>query len=109
MKNDVQELVELNLEIGEAENSADVDRLGELVAPQLAFMRRDGSVVNRSDYLGNVKAGERITDVESVCRYGNRAVVTCRITDGAAVTHNIRLFIKSAGRWRLLGWANEAL
>lgn len=109
MPGEIQELFLLNQEIGTAENAGDLNRLGEIVAPFLAFRRRDGTIVNRDAFLQNPKPGNREMQIESIHVYGNRAVVTCVVTDSGVVTHNIRLFTKEEGNWRLLGWANEPI
>jgi hypothetical protein len=63
--------------------------------------------VGRDGFLQNPKPGNRDLQVESIHVYRNRAVVTCMVTDSEVVTHNIRLFAKEGGDWKLLGWANE--
>jgi hypothetical protein len=107
MQSDIGELIRLNEEIGEVENAGELKRLGEIVAPKLAFRRRDGSIADRDEFLATPKPGKRVSEIDSVHVYASRAVVTCRVTDSGDVTHNIRLFIKMHGKWRLLGWANE--
>ena len=109
MQGEIQELFLLNQEIGTAENAGDLNRLGEIVAPFLAFRRRDGTIVNRDAFLQNPKPGNRETQIESIHLYGNRAVVTCVVVESGVSTHNIRLFAKEEGNWRLLGWANEPI
>src|SRR5262245_57605662 len=103
----IRELVQLNEEIGTAENDGNLKRLSEIVGPVLAFRRRDGTIVGRDGFLETPKPGKRETRVESVLVYGNRAVVTCVVTDSEVVTHNIRLFVTEGDDWKLLGWANE--
>ncbi|HUR52985.1 MAG TPA: hypothetical protein VMZ71_02555, partial [Gemmataceae bacterium] len=109
MQADISELIRLNEKIGELENVADdvgnLEKLKKIMAPTLAFRRRDEKIVGLDGY--QPKPGKRVTQIESVQVYVKRAVVTCKVTDGAAVTHNIRLFVKVDGKWRLLGWANE--
>jgi hypothetical protein len=109
MQEEIRELVLLNEEIGTAENAGDLRRLGEIVAPFLAFRRRDGLIVDRDAFLQTPRLGGRETRIESIQVYGNRAVITCIVTDSGAVTHNIRLFAKEEDNWRLLGWANEPI
>jgi hypothetical protein len=104
---EIKNLIQLNEQIEAAENAGNLQQLREIVAPKLAFQRRDGSVVDQDGFLSTPKPGARVTQIESVHVYGNRAVVTCRVIDSGAVTHNIRLFVKVDGKWRLLGWANE--
>jgi hypothetical protein len=103
---DITELIGRNEKINKAENDGDVKELGKYVASELAFQRRGGTIVNRDTFL-NPNAGDRKIEIESVHVYGNRAVVTCVVTASGLVTHNIRLFVKEGGEWRVLGWANE--
>jgi hypothetical protein len=53
----------------------------------------------------------RHTEIVSIDVFGNRAVVTCVVSQqsagGIRRYHNIRLFVRHDGDWRLLGWANE--
>lgn len=106
MQADITELIRRNEKINEEENSGNVKELGKYVASELAFQRRNGTIVNRSTFL-NPNPGNRTIQIESVHVYGNRAVVTCVVTDSGVVTHNIRLFVKEGSEWRVLGWANE--
>jgi len=39
--------------------------------------------------------------------HGARAIVACTVADAGISTHNLRLFAKEDGVWKLLGWANE--
>ena len=112
MQEDITELIRLNEEITTLENTGDLTGLGKKLASKLAFQRRDGSIVNREEFLTR-RPGRRIIQISSVTVYANRAVVICVVTDGEAVTHNIRLFVKevdqetNSQQWKLLGWANE--
>lgn len=106
MQDDITELIRRNEKINEEENSGNVQGLGKYVASEFAFQGRTGTIVNRSKFL-NPKPGNRTIQIESVHVFGNRAVVTCVVTDSGAVTHNIRLFVKEGTEWRVLGWANE--
>ncbi len=38
---------------------------------------------------------------------GDRAIVKCVVTVGPKKFHNLRLFVRRGGQWKLLGWANE--
>lgn len=107
MEGEMQELFLLNQEINTAENHSNLKRLGEIIASIFAFRRRDGTIVNRDTFLQSPKPGNREIQIESIQVYGNRAVVICVVTDSGVSTHNVRLFTKEEGNWRLLGWANE--
>ncbi len=113
---DIDELRQLNIKIVEAENEGDRKWLGSVIAPELAFRRADEkrTIVNRLAFLSAVAGGKkRETEVESVEIYGERAVVICIVTvkseEGDKRYHNLRLFARHDGDWKLLGWANEPL
>jgi hypothetical protein len=113
-----EELLALNQEICDLENDSNEDnykRLKEIVASALAFPRGSGKIVDRCGFLAAnnpnnpSNPGDRRIKPESfsVNLYGNRAVVSCVVTMNGLDTHNIRLFVKEDGNWKLLGWANE--
>jgi hypothetical protein len=107
MQSDIEALVRCNEEITIAENAGDFAQLGAFIASQLAFLRRDGSVVNRDVFLQVPRPGHRALRIESIQVFGARAVVACTVADSGMVTHNLRLFVKEQDEWKLLGWANE--
>jgi hypothetical protein len=66
------------------------------------------------EFLSKVTPGvPRETEVQSIDLQGDRALVTCIVTmkspDGDNRFHNMRLFVRHEGQWKLLGWANEKL
>ena len=118
MQTDIQILEQLNIRIGVEENKGDDesrDWLAGMIAPKLAFCRADRTTIdNREEFLKKVKPSDpRETDIESIALYGDRAVVSCIVTvkpaGGAKKFHNLRLFVRHEGQWKLLGWANELL
>lgn len=112
MTDDRASLEQLNVEIGVAETNGDRAFLESVIAEQLAFRRASGALVDRPGYLAAVAPSEkRLTEIESIQLYGDRAVVTCIVTlirdDGTRPRfHNTRLFIRAASGWQVLGWAN---
>ena len=107
---DTRILEDLNLRIGDAENRGDRDWLAGILAPHLAFQRADPArtVDNESQFLDKLKSGgSRVTRIESIRFYGERAIVTCIVIVGKESYHNLRLFVRREGEWKLLGWANE--
>jgi len=108
---DQKSLRDLNLEIGHAENRGDVIWLSEILAPRLAFQRADANqtVDDHVAFLQKVQAGQRRPTqvLEPIKVYGNRAVVECLVTVNNDAFHNLRLFVRRHGQWKLLGWANE--
>lgn len=51
---------------------------------------------------------KRVTKIiEPIEIYGNRAIVKCIVKFDGKEYHNIRLFVRQEGVWKLLGWANE--
>lgn len=111
MNNDEHELRELNLKIIEAENTGDAEWLSTILAPRLAFQRADElrTVDDQVAFLQKVKSGgSRVPGhIESIEIYGNRAVVQCIVSVGEQDFHNLRLFVRREGQWKLLAWANE--
>lgn len=112
---DMDALERLNIEIGDAESNGEKERLASLIAPELAFRRADGATIdNRAVFLSKVKQSDpRETKVESIEVYGDRAVVRCIVTvkkaTGDKSYHNLRLFVRHDGKWKILGWANEPI
>lgn len=115
MQNDTEALTRLNIQIGEAESRGDRDWLDGMIASELAFRRADRKTVDgRVQFLSKVKASdERQTRIESIDIIGDRAIVKCVVTLKSAGAeksyHNLRLFVQEAGKWKLLGWANEPI
>ena len=111
MMDDKQALRELNEKIGNAENDGDAEWLSTILAPKLAFQRADEerTVDDQVSFLQKVKfGGNRVTHViEPIQLYGDRAVVQCMVKVGDQKFHNLRLFVRREGEWKLLGWANE--
>lgn len=116
MLDDIKTLDDMNTQIRVAETKGDREWLSGVIAPKLAFQRAnpEKTVTDRDGYLDAVKPGVNgETEIESISLHGNRAVVTCIVTlktdSGDQRFHNVRLWIRTEGRWKLLGWANEAL
>lgn len=111
MNDDDQVLHELNVKIGDAENRGDRDWLAGILAPRLAFQRADDQKTadDQVAFLQKVKAGgKRVTRIiEPIELYGDRAIVKCIVTVEGQEFHNLRLFVRRDGSWKLLAWANE--
>ena len=110
---DDRRLRELNEGIGVAENSGDATWLAGVLASSLAFQRADDArtIDDRERFLEKVKpGGTRVTRVlEPIHLFGDRAIVQCIVSVGGKDYHNLRLFVRRDGDWKLLGWANEAV
>ena len=112
---DIDALEQLNIEIGDAETNGEGERLAGWIASELAFRRADRATIdNRAAFLSKVKQSDpRETKVESIDVYGDRAVVKCIVTvkkaTGDERFHNLRLFVRHDGEWKILGWANEPI
>jgi hypothetical protein len=112
MPTDEDALQALNLEINRAENEGDRNFLAGLLAPELAFLRADGKTVDDAGrFLQKVakKPAPGVWAVETVEVLGNRSIVKGIVTQGGKRFHNIRLFVRMDGNWKLLGWANEEM
>ena len=101
----------LNTRVNEAENAGDRNFLAGILAPELAFLRADGKTVDDGGrFLQKVAARERCElTFEEIEILGTRAIVKCVVTCGEARFHNLRLFVRLEGQWKLLAWANERL
>ena len=109
---DEQQLYDLNMEISNAENRGDHKWLTNTLAPCLAFQRGnpERTVDDRDAYLRKIAAGgtRETRSIDTIKIYGNRAIITCIVKGNDGLDyHNLRLFIRRDGSWRLLGWANE--
>jgi hypothetical protein len=101
----------INARINEAENAGDRDFLAGILAPEFAFLRADGKTVDDGGrFLQKVAPRERCElTFEQIEVLGTRAIVKCFVTCGKERFHNVRLFVRLEGQWKLLGWANERL
>lgn len=104
-------LADLNKKIGEAENCGDRDWLAGILAPRLAFQRGDDqkTIDDQVAFLQKVKeGGKRVTRIiEPIELFRDRAIVQCIVTVDDQEFHNLRLFVRRDGGWKLLAWANE--
>jgi len=116
MPSDIAVLEQLNIDVGAAEDRVDGVWLDGVLAPKLAFRRANGLIVDRGEYLtpylnGTAPKRNSETQVEHIHLYGDRAIVTCIVTvknaSGDQRFHNVRLWVRHEGEWKLLGWANE--
>lgn len=113
MSHDIEELTKLNIALGEAETRGDRAWLDQHIASQLAFRRADGKTIDdRNTFLRKVApSANRVTRVTSITIHGDRAVVECLVSvksqPEAKTFHNLRLFVRHEGNWKLLGWANQ--
>ena len=114
VQGEIDALIECNIEIGAAESRGDRAWLEGALAMKLALQRANEArtIVDCKEFLEAVASGpDRVTQIKSIHLYGDRAVVTCIVTmkpEGQRY-HNLRLFIRREGKWKLLGWANEPL
>lgn len=106
---DYDDLVKTNEEIGKWEADGDKLSFEALLAPRFAFMRANGDIDGREEFLNRLKkSDDRTTLVTSVAFTGKRrAVVTCIVEMSGKHYHNIRAFVRPKDKWLLLSWANE--
>ena len=111
VSSDKQALRLLNVAINDAENNGARDFLASILAPELAFSRASGAVDDAGRFLQKAATknppGELRPESIEIDTFGNRAIVTCVITQGGKNYHNIRLFVRIDANWKLLAWANE--
>jgi hypothetical protein len=128
---DVDELINLNKEMALRENAGDSDWFENILAPEIAFRRASGVIIDREAFLSALKNPSNTLrtyeQTEGVEIAENLAVFKCIISttspsdnnsgntgpadDVIKKFRNIRLFVKQKfeddSRWLLLGWANE--
>lgn len=111
MAADKEGLRALNLEMNTAENAGDRNFLAAVLAPELAFSRANGVVDDADRFLVKVSQKPMPGELkfEKIETFGNRAIVQCVVTQNGKGYHNIRLFVRMEGSWKLLGWANESI
>ena len=101
----------LNQEIPVEENRGNRLFFQDRLAGAFAIRRAKGQLDNREMFLLSLTGGgTRKCDPKTikVTPLGKqRALVSCIVTVGEDVIHNTRMFIKEAGRWKVLAWANE--
>lgn len=70
-----------------------------------------GTVDDQVAFLQKVKPGGTrvIRMIEPIELYGNQAVVQFSVKVGDKEFHNLRLFVRREGRWKLLAWTNESV
>lgn len=115
MESDEETLRALNIEIANAEDLGKRKWLAKILAPKMAFRRAnaDRTFDSRNTFLKKVapleegKSPKTTKILEPIEIYGDRAIVQCVVTVGQDQYHNIRLFVRVDGSWKLLGWANE--
>lgn len=109
MSGDVETLTQLNAQIIDAENRGDRAWLAGVLAPRLAFQRADKTIDDQDAFLQKVAGGGARVEqiIEPIQLFGDRAVVQSIVAVGEKRIHNLRLFVRLDGAWKLLGWANE--
>jgi len=125
------ELIKLNKELALRENAGDIDWFENVLAPEIAFRRASGVIIDREAFLSALKNPSNTLrsyeQTEGVEITENLAVFKCIISTTSPSDNNsgktepadnvikkfrnIRLFVKQRfkddSRWVLLGWANE--
>jgi hypothetical protein len=117
-----QELINLNMDIGEAEKQRDSDFLGSVLSDALKFRRANGTIVDKSTYLDDLQKPDNtyeylISEDIEVQVYERVAVVTLRVrAKGTRVAkpfegifRNVRIFLKEQDKkpaWQLHFWFN---
>ena len=109
MNDDEKVLRRLNLELIDAENRADRAWISRILAPSFAFQPSDESVLDGPGFLQALTpGGTRTTTIrEPVQLFDGRAIVESVVEKEGKSFHNLRLWVKIGGEWRLLAWANR--
>lgn len=118
-------LYALNLRVVEFESARDDGALGQLLHDALVFRRANGDVVFKGDYLQGLEDIVSVRWARSVVLdiqlHGeDLAVVPCLVavdreqkgSDDANVTVqgvflNVRVWTRTKGEWKLIGWFNQ--
>jgi hypothetical protein len=119
-----EELIQLNIVIGEAEKQRDKDTLDRILANGLIFRRASGVVIDKATYL------KELQNPENTCNYLCSEVIDIKLSKSqtvALVAHhvrakgkggenpfedvyrNIRFFQKGEQGWQCHMWFNESL
>lgn len=117
-----QTLILLNIRIGDAERQRDADFLSSLLSDALQFRRANGSIVDKSTYLKDLKdpgnTYEYLVSEDVAAQiYEGAALVTLRVrakgTRGSkpfeGIFRNIRIFLREPDKkpeWQLHSWFN---
>lgn len=107
----------VNIEIGEAEEAHDVDRLEEILHEDLIFRRADGTIVTKSQYLAAVPTREYETldsEIVEIDEGKDSAVVIVIVTAAGLANgkrfggtfRNARVFVNENDRWQCRLWLN---
>lgn len=118
-------LYALNQQLVALESARDIDALGPLLHDALVFRRANGEVASKAAYLaslaGIVSVRWSHSTVLDIQEHGDDlAVVPCLVAmdreqqakSGARSTvqgvfFNLRVWSRSDGAWRLIGWFNQ--
>lgn len=116
---DSKELVRINELIGEAERAKNGKDIGDYLSDDLIFLRANGEVDSKQDYLDGLALPENENkqlswDAPVITIRNDHALVVVDVTlvgmrrgnpvDG--VFRNFRTFMKRKEGWRLVTWAN---
>jgi ketosteroid isomerase-like protein len=102
----------------QAMNARDVVALERLLTDDFLFIRRTGEIWEKKVFLGNIKAGKLVSDVQEkdlkTRIYGGTAILThmdsLKTRDGAMVEMiATRVFVKQRGFWKLASVQDTAL
>jgi hypothetical protein len=117
--NDRERLEQINSSIGTWEQERDaeaIEKLGELLSPELLFRRADGSVVGKPEFMKALRGpspfATRAAEDVAVEIKGDRALVTLTVVttkaDGTKGRYrNVRLFVRRDDQWHLEFWFND--
>jgi hypothetical protein len=120
-----QDLVDLNIKIGEAEAQRDAGFLGSILADGLKFRRANGTIVDKLTYLADLQDRKNTfeylhsEEVQSTV-YENTAIVALLVrakgtkggTPFEGTFRNIRLFLNEPDKqpvWQCYMWFNARI
>jgi hypothetical protein len=100
-------LIGLNEDMIQAEEAGRETDLAKHLHPDFKIVRGDFSVEDRQTFLravpGKANAGRK-PDLPTVNLFGDRAIVTCRVTTNSGYFWNTRLFVREQNEWQCTKW-----
>jgi catechol 2,3-dioxygenase-like lactoylglutathione lyase family enzyme len=107
---------DIALDMGRAERQGDRNSLDRYLHKDLIFRRANGSVVNKEEFLAELKPREGRLDSEimedeeeGLLARADSVVVTLIVRTLDASFRNVRVFVRDDGEWQCKLWVNTRL
>ena len=110
---DESELVRINEQIGEAEQTADEKFLREVLADELVFRKASGKVVTKEEFLADLTNNRFERESKNIKvtldEENSTALVTLVVHALENKFQNLRVFVRREKGWQCLVWFNTKL